>query len=672
LRPEFAHTSHVSVQDVHFRDALYFLFQQPCITPINFVGAMEQTQNDFKYEPLKEGQIRLIKLHPAANRSDNIKCSIFPTFLKKDDAPRSDTDLQYEALSYFWGKAKDTQPILLEGQEFKVTINLNSALRHIRLSDAERILWVDAICINQANKKERTEQVTLMGRIYRNASCDLLWLGEDTGLDPAVIELLKLKFDPNDEATKNASIERVMDSLRHTQSGDNLWDQLHKILGEPDVWTRIWIVQEVLLAPDVKVIYGFEQFPWSTMEAISTCRTRRAIEIRETTSLSVSMHNNASLQILDSRDDFLSGKLNSLTEAVDTFGFFAASEDRDKLFALLGLLKEEYRFEPDYETPAAKVYSGITKNYIRKTGDLRILTSDLVYAAPAEGKDVLPSWVPKFNTKSGIPSEPSALHDCSSTSEYYAYSAGKSKTLQGRMEVNQTLVPVNSPARFCDFPELHGKHPEPHILDLHGFLLDTVGLIPNSKLVINWTLENAIKAYHDAIADLTQKGKNPLRSETEIKGESFNVEELVDIYFDTLYLGMPSRMLSIFEAVGIDMEKDKKDFQNLFTDNLDKTSATDDWRKIRDTLRVLACQEKFALTSAGYFAMVPEKTLVGDIVCIIYGGEIPLVLREDSIDAGNKKYQLIGPAYIHGFMDEEALLMQDKGLLEKGGVFHIV
>jgi hypothetical protein len=661
----------VTVQDVHFRDALYFLFQQPCITLIYFVEAMEQNQNDFEYEPLKEEEIRLIKLHPATNRSDNIECSIFITSLKKDDTPRNDTD-QYEALSYFWGTATDTRQILLEGQKFKVTKNLNSALRHIRLSDAERIIWVDAICINQANKKERKEQVTLMGRIYRNASCDLLWLGEDTGLGPAVIELLKLKFDPNDEVTKNASIERVMDSLKHPEFGDQLWDQLHKIFKDPPVWTRIWIVQEVLLAPDVKVIYGFKQFPWSTMEALSTCRTRRAIELREKTTLSVSMHNNAALQVLDSRDDFLSGKLNSLTEAVDTFGFFAATESRDKLFALLGLLKEEYRFEPDYETPAAKVYSGITKNYIRKTGDLRILTSDLVYAASAKGKDVLPSWVPKFNTSSEIPSEPSALHDCSSTSEYYAYSAGKSNTLQRRMELEQTLVPVNSPARFCDFPELHGKHPEPHILDLHGFPLDTVGLIPNSELVIAWSLENAIKAYHDAMADIMKKRKNPLRSESELKGKTFNVEELVDIYFDTLYLGIPGRVPSFLKAIGIDLEKNKNDFRNLFTDNLNKTSATHDWKKTRDNLGVLACQEKFALTSAGYFAMVPEKTLVGDIVCIIYGGEIPLVLRKDLIDAGNKKYQLIGPAYIHGFMDGEALLMQDKGLLEKRRVFHLV
>src|SRR6266536_764396 len=58
-------------------------------------------------------------------------------------------------------------------------INLVSALRHLRLKDIARTMWVDAICIDQSNIDERGHQVALMTKIYSLAKCDLLWIGDD-------------------------------------------------------------------------------------------------------------------------------------------------------------------------------------------------------------------------------------------------------------------------------------------------------------------------------------------------------------------------------------------------------------------------------------------------------------------------------------------------------------
>src|SRR4051812_31986925 len=61
----------------------------------------------------------------------------------------------YEAVSYVWGQNLDVRKIFLNGHIVLITANLEAALRHIRLEDKPRILWVDAICINQSDVNER-------------------------------------------------------------------------------------------------------------------------------------------------------------------------------------------------------------------------------------------------------------------------------------------------------------------------------------------------------------------------------------------------------------------------------------------------------------------------------------------------------------------------------------
>jgi hypothetical protein len=87
----------------------------------------------------------------------------------------------FEALSYVWESPVGTVPVQCDGQPLLVTPNCQSALRHLRLAGKHRILWVDAICIDQGSSiesvKERNIQVTLMGEIYQKAVRTLCWLG---------------------------------------------------------------------------------------------------------------------------------------------------------------------------------------------------------------------------------------------------------------------------------------------------------------------------------------------------------------------------------------------------------------------------------------------------------------------------------------------------------------
>jgi hypothetical protein len=90
-----------------------------------------------------------------------------------------DPDLTFEALSYLWGAQAPSFTIYIGQCVFGVGPNLIAALQALQLSDAVRYVWIDAICINQADKDERSQQVALMRNIYIRATGGIIvWLGE--------------------------------------------------------------------------------------------------------------------------------------------------------------------------------------------------------------------------------------------------------------------------------------------------------------------------------------------------------------------------------------------------------------------------------------------------------------------------------------------------------------
>jgi len=142
------------------------------------------------YTQLKEGgrEIRLIQLKARSAGSqlcpswDPIGCDIFVCSL--------DDEIRYTTLSYLWGTSTDNREIIVNEFPLAVTPNLWIALDHLRSDDADLILWVDAICINQADLEERTQQVQLMGDIYAGSTRTIAWLGPAAeSSDVAIAEL---------------------------------------------------------------------------------------------------------------------------------------------------------------------------------------------------------------------------------------------------------------------------------------------------------------------------------------------------------------------------------------------------------------------------------------------------------------------------------------------------
>ncbi|KAF2681861.1 HET-domain-containing protein, partial [Lentithecium fluviatile CBS 122367] len=131
-------------------------------------------------------EICIILLPPKSSDDDDyqLECGLLYTSL--DDDHR----LQYEALSYCWGNVDDTIPIELcyladsddtsdfcTAQQYQVIRSLHAALRRFQSAGKSRFLWVDAICINQNDPVERSNQVRFMSQIYSKSERVLVWLG---------------------------------------------------------------------------------------------------------------------------------------------------------------------------------------------------------------------------------------------------------------------------------------------------------------------------------------------------------------------------------------------------------------------------------------------------------------------------------------------------------------
>jgi Heterokaryon incompatibility protein (HET) len=84
---------------------------------------------------------------------------------------------KYEALSYTWVDELATQPIYIDEKLALVGPNLREAIEFLRDKHNERVLWIDAICINQADVQEKNKQLSIMPYIYTRAQTVVVWLG---------------------------------------------------------------------------------------------------------------------------------------------------------------------------------------------------------------------------------------------------------------------------------------------------------------------------------------------------------------------------------------------------------------------------------------------------------------------------------------------------------------
>lgn len=129
----------------------------------------------YQYSELPSDRIRILRLQPHQDKQSAIQCQLSDLELRDAEGL-----CLYEALSYVWGSPNKPHSIDIEGCSMSVGANLHAALLRLRHTSLERILWVDAVCIDQTNITEKEQQIQLMAEIYAKARSVIIWLGEAT------------------------------------------------------------------------------------------------------------------------------------------------------------------------------------------------------------------------------------------------------------------------------------------------------------------------------------------------------------------------------------------------------------------------------------------------------------------------------------------------------------
>lgn len=131
-----------------------------------------EPEHPFEYAPLDASrrEIRIVELLPGESQ-DRLSCAVHHT--------RLDERISYETVSYVWGDSSIRSECLLNDCAIEIPISSANVLKQSRLESNSRHLWIDALCINQNDPKERDEQVALMRDIYSLSSGNLIFLDVD-------------------------------------------------------------------------------------------------------------------------------------------------------------------------------------------------------------------------------------------------------------------------------------------------------------------------------------------------------------------------------------------------------------------------------------------------------------------------------------------------------------
>ncbi|KAK8057882.1 hypothetical protein PG996_011819, partial [Apiospora saccharicola] len=319
----------------------------------------------YAYSTLPESCIRLLQIMPHHDDDAPIRCQLFnyPLF------GSSEGYHLYEALSYVWGPSETPRVVHINEACLAVTENLHMALSRLRNHSLPRIIWVDAICIDQSNLTERNSQVQFMAEIYESASRVIVWLEETTASGHTCRDG-SADGDFALEAIRAAANESYLKSQKLTDPDDEYvewvyWEESeegHNVI-LPELCTsqtnrqrilvllgrlwfrRIWVLQEVAAARHVSIISHSREIEGSTfcagLEALDLTLEDKDVQNRIRSVAYLVRGATFRDRHLGSRAARFSLNIRSLEELVDMYHDRDATNPRDKVYALLGMCSDD-------------------------------------------------------------------------------------------------------------------------------------------------------------------------------------------------------------------------------------------------------------------------------------------------------------------------------------------
>ncbi|KAE9369872.1 HET-domain-containing protein [Stipitochalara longipes BDJ] len=610
-----------------------------------------------------KNEIRLIRLLPGRGR-EQIRCVMFHSSLDS-------SDVSYEALSYTWGSKLFLGKISLNGRPFSVTSNLRAALGRLRHEDESRLLWVDAICIDQSNLSERSKQVGLMKRIYSQASHVLVWLGERCPQD--VITFME-EIASHDDA--NAWLTTTIGNPRYSKS----WRAMRRLFSL-NYWYRIWIVQEVVVSSKISVVYGLYHLSWQAL-VLCDITWKQSYQRRDFQygpwfydvdkipgSFTLRMSKNgpaitvpvSPMRIGGSEfmvgPDSLNGTRDVTRDSVTTpflellfrHSRSHSTDHRDKIYALLGITSDPLvsGFAVDYSLAAHEVYESFVKHCVDRLKTLEIIT----YACPSRLRfetiqlsTWTPNWMPSFEFAE-------ARRHLSNLTRQIPFDAARGSSPN---------------ATFKCFPKRNGR------LEVQGCMIDKVvyrsstpiyTIARRNNLSVDYVEgRKAVQDLYSRVLRFCEHGE--LEEEAQrLLGPRTNAFWRTIIYNRNVDGTMPpAEWAKAFEVLIHGESMLPSDFMS--------DSGLSSLERVREftmpylsaVIQVMKHHHLF-ITRKGLFGIqFPQSSpFQNRFVSVFLGCNYPMLI-EEAPEFGNllkfyrnKRYRLRGTIYIHGYMNGEAI-----------------
>lgn len=574
------------------------------------------------YEPLDshDRETRLVTLQQG-HFEDTIRCNLSKVSLK--DEP------YFQALSYTWGDLSITGQIYLNGQPHHVTKNLESALRHLRHISEPRVLWIDALCINQEDVLERNSQVIHMNSIYKKASEVVAWMGEEAEESNLVFDAFEalLKYDSTHLNTEADPV--VQKILSEPQYAKAIW-----LFFQRSWWNRVWTVQESVLPHTLYFVCGHRHISADRLSAVYNCLDIHCMSccqdmLREI--YSEIFESFGSLHILyNSRA--IADKGTDIENLLANYRSRHCTDPRDKIYGLLGMLRSEDArlIVPNYSNSVPKVYEEAVLKIIGHTRKLQIFSQLYPQSVAGITTTKLPSWVPNWTSSyrqldfqaAALRFEMIGQYEASATS-----SAQIRSIKQGKIALRGIMF--SSCAKFSELNCL-----------ITGGLkggLDLAGITtyPNRPYA-NSSSTTYYDAYWQTLCCSILPPPSDLNGAERLRRSNYSCQRSwYEAWLnqdpsdpDTLPSG-PTSSETAYSSV---TSSEISTFRGFFC--------------IATAMRKLFISEK-----EEWLGLAPMDAEVGDRIALLEGGNVPYILRQKP--GQENEWLIIGDAYVHGIMDGE-------------------
>lgn len=573
-----------------------------------------------QHDQLPPDHIRLVRLHRhGCGCASDVCIDIFAIELK--DAQH------YEALSYRWDEESPKETIIANGKMIDVMQPVYNFLLWRQSEHEEHLLWIDSLCIEQDGEtgaREKEVQVPLMGAIFHQADRVLAWLGDVKFVQEA--KALMASMEDGSYVPLQLTKENMVE--RHIVPS---WQGLAHLLGH-EWFTRIWISQEIILAKELALIAGNITIEWK--DFLHVVAHWKVDEISPFVKAPVLIHSAAQGLIRLPQLRELRLQQVGTWDIADLFilsGGTCATILHDQVFAILGLYhvhRVSPQLQPRYDLPVGEVFRQATVAALKESSrPLSIL--------PLVGYEPSNTWMPTSWTmnlaKMTLP-----------------------QTQLGRLSAYTAAIHIQ--------PHIEFPGDSPLKLQLGGNCIDKI--IRLGLEIVDYGdshvrepdgthhLQAFMRDIDKLIMDGVQTGDYGLMDDM--------VWKTLIWYSERLQWPTPDDVRKWYAAFRWYMKHDFSEYPDdptlvTFTISDDEP---DDWdHKARDAMRFIGAftaanrRNRVAVTEFGRLAMVPTLTEVGDLVCILWGANMPHLLRSVKDTAVEEEtYKLIGHTYILDYM----------------------